>query len=124
VLRYAIWPGDFGIPKGLSREQESVLVAEYQAKWREESLSWDEFERSVTHEDEQVFDICDAILARSPVGEVALRLCGHLNYAVYHEVYLRAAHSEVAASDGRHLNLDQFKQFGERYWEAFSQRNE
>lgn len=124
VLRYAIWPGEFNTPKGISREEESALVAEYQAKWREESLSWNDFERSITRQGEQVFDISEAILATSPEDGIALRICGQLNYAVYHEVYLRAAGLEVTRSDGQQIGLDQFQKLGERYWEAFSQRNQ
>jgi hypothetical protein len=47
VLRYAIWPGEFTIPPGVSREEEARLVADYQAKWREESVAWSEFEAAV-----------------------------------------------------------------------------
>ena len=28
VLRYAVWPGEFAVPKGASREEESLLIAE------------------------------------------------------------------------------------------------
>jgi hypothetical protein len=79
VLRYAVWPGEFTVPKGVSREEESLLIAEYQSKWREESLSWDVFETTVTRQDEQVLDISDATLAFSSSGEVAFRLCGSEN---------------------------------------------
>src|SRR5579859_1057118 len=65
VLRYAVWPGEFTLPKGVSREEERLLIAEYQSKWREESLSWDVFETTVTREDEQIFNISDATLAFS-----------------------------------------------------------
>jgi hypothetical protein len=58
---------------GVSREEESQLVLEYQAKWREESLSWAEFEKAITRECEQVLDIADAALATSK-NLVALRL--------------------------------------------------
>jgi hypothetical protein len=122
VLRYAIWPGEFAIPDGLSREQELKLVEDYQSKWREESLSWSEFEGSVKRENEQVFDLSDATLAVSSDGSVALQLCGHLNYAKYHEVYLRAAQLEVSDSDGKRFNLEDFQKLGELYWEAFSHR--
>jgi hypothetical protein len=122
VLQYSIWPGGVSIPRGVSREQESQLVEEYQSKWREESLSWNDFEKSVTSENEQVFDISDATLAVSPDGATALQLCGHLNYATYHEVYLRSACLKVSGSDGRQFDLTDFQKLGELYWEAFSQR--
>jgi len=124
VLRYAIWPGEFKIPDGLSREQESTLVEDYQSKWREESLSWSDFEGSVKRENEQVFDLSDATLAVSPDAGVALQLCGHLNYATYHEVYLRAAQLEVSDSDGKRFDLEDFQKMGELYWEEFSRRSQ
>jgi hypothetical protein len=60
VFRYSIWPGEVFVPPGVSREEESRLVLEYQAKWREESFSWTEFEKAITRECEQVLDIADA----------------------------------------------------------------
>jgi len=59
VLRYVTWPGEFTVPEGVSREEESRLVTEYQSKWREESFSWSELEASITRESEQVLDISD-----------------------------------------------------------------
>jgi hypothetical protein len=72
-------------------KEESRLIAEYQSKWREESRSWSEFEAAVTRQDEQVLDISDATLAHPREGRVALRISGHLNYATFHEVFIRAA---------------------------------
>jgi len=123
VARYAMWPGEFSIPQGTSREDESRMIAEYQAKWREESVTWGDFESKVTREDEQVFDISNAILARSAEGNVALQLCGHLNYAIYHVVFLRAHRMSISGSDGRSFGLEQFRTLGEAYWEAFGRRS-
>lgn len=121
VFRYSIWPGEFSVPSGVSREEESRLVLEYQAKWREESLSWREFEKAITRECEQILDIADATLATSK-DSVALRLRGHLNYTVYHEVFLRADKLTISGSNGRIFGLKEFQEFGEAYWEAFSRR--
>jgi hypothetical protein len=66
VLRYAIWPGEFAIPTGVSREEEARLVADYQAKSREESVTWSVFEAAIMRENEQVLDISDATVALSP----------------------------------------------------------
>jgi hypothetical protein len=119
VIRYAIWPGGCSIPDGLSFEEQRKMVAEYQAKWREE---WNEFEAGITREDEQVFDISDGALAISPKGPVACKLCGHLNYATYHEVYLRFETLRISGSDGKQFELEEFQRLGEKYWEAFSNR--
>jgi hypothetical protein len=121
VFRYSIWPGEFSVPPGVSREEESRLVLEYQSKWREESLSWPVFEKAIARECEQVLDIADAALAIS--GDVVtLRLRGHVNYTVYHEAFLRAAKLTISASDGRTIGLKEFQQLGEAFWEAFSRR--
>jgi hypothetical protein len=122
VLRYAIWPGGCSIPDGMSVDEQRKIVAEYQAKWREESASWNEFESRITRVDEQVFDISDASLATQQEGSMALKLCGHLNYATYHEIYLRFGTLEISGSDGKQFPLEQFRQLGEAYWEAFSNR--
>jgi hypothetical protein len=121
VFRYSIWPGEFSVPPGVSREEESRLVLEYQAKWREESFSWTEFEKAITRECEQVLDIADATLAISK-DSAALRLRGHLNYTVYHEVFLRAEKLTISGSSGRIFGLKEFQALGEVYWEAFSRR--
>jgi hypothetical protein len=122
VLRYAVWPGGCSILDGLSVEEQRKIVAEYQAKWREESASWTEFESRIAREDEQVFDISDAALAASPTGQFALKICGHLNYAAYHEAYLRFETLEISGSGGKQFELEEFRRLGERYWEAFSNR--
>jgi hypothetical protein len=122
IARYAVWPGEFSIPGGTSRADESRMVDEYQAKWREESLTWGDFEAKVTSADEQVFDISDATLAQSAEGIVALQICGHLNHATYHVVFLRAQRLTISGNDGQTFALDQFLSFGEAYWEAFSRR--
>jgi len=121
VFRYSIWPGEFSVPSGVSREEESRLVLEYQAKWREESLSWTEFEKAISREHEQVLDIADAALAISK-DSVALRLRGHLNYTVYHEVFLRAESLTISGNNARIFGLKEFQEFGEAFWEAFGRR--
>lgn len=122
VFRYSIWPGEFSVPPGVSHEEESRLVLEYQAKWREESFSWADFEKEVTREYEQVLDIMDATLATLKES-VALRLRGHLNYTEYHEVFLRAEKLTISGSDGRIFGVKDFQALGEAYWEAFSRRS-
>src|ERR1700735_276350 len=122
VFRYAIWPGGCSIPDGLSVEDQRKIVAEYQAKWREESASWNEFESQITRQNEQVFDVSDAALAISPRGAVALKICGHVNYAAYHEVYVRFETLRISGNDGKQFELEEFQRLGERYWEACSIR--
>ena len=122
VFRYSIWPGEFSVPPGVSREEESRLVLEYQSKWREESFSWTEFEKGITRECEQVLDIADGALATSK-DSMALRLRGHLNYTVYHEMFVRAEKLTILGSNGRIFELKELQELGEAFWEAFSRRS-
>ena len=101
VIHYAVWPGEFSVPAGATREEEARLIAEYQSKWREESLSWSELENAVTTECQQVIDIADATLATSADNSVALRISGFLNYASYRELFLRAARLTLTRGDGQ-----------------------
>src|SRR5277367_305865 len=122
VLRYAVWPGGCPELAGLFHDEQQRLAAEYQAKWREESASWNEFESAVSGENENVFDISDASLATSPNGPMALRLRGHLNDESFHEVFLRFETLKIAGSDGSQFGVEEFQRLGGAYWEAFSKR--
>jgi hypothetical protein len=122
VVRYSIWPGEFLVPAGVSREEESRLIAEYQSKWREESLSWSELESAVTTECKQVIDITDATMAASADNSVALRISGLLNYAAYHELFLRAERLTLSRGDGQDLGIAGLLKMGEAYWDAFERR--
>src|SRR6266851_8253693 len=44
VIHVAGWPGEFSVPVGVSPEEQSRFIADYQSKCREESLSWSELE--------------------------------------------------------------------------------
>jgi hypothetical protein len=122
VLHFAVWPGKFLVPAGVSSEEEARLITEYQAKWREESLSWGELEKAVTTECKQVIDIADATLATAPDGSVALRISGLLNYTAYHELFLRAERLSLTQGDGKELGIAGLLKMGEEYWEALEQR--
>src|SRR5258708_29763617 len=119
VVHYAVWPGEFSVPAGASREEEARLIAEYQSKWREESLSWSELESAITTECKQVIDIADATLATSPDNSVALRIGGLLNYTKYHELFLRAERLSLTRGDGQDLGIAGLLKMGEAYWDAF-----
>lgn len=122
VVRYAIWPGGCSIPPGASVDEQRRIVAEYQSKWREESASWSEFESSIKREDEQVFDISNAAITASFAGPVALKVCGHVNHATYHEIYLRFGGLKIEGTNGRQFELEEFRRLGESYWAAYSTR--
>jgi hypothetical protein len=122
VVRSVIWPGGCSVPDGVSREEESRIIAEYQAKWREESASWNDFETAVNREDGDVFYISNATLATSQEGILAIRVGGqlgtgpHNNYAAFHEFFVRAARLEISTSDGKRMKLEDFLRLGGTYW--------
>jgi hypothetical protein len=122
VARYSVWPGNFSVPKGVSKEEESRLVAEFQAKWREESVSWEDLEKSVTSEHKQVIDISDATLAVAENGSVALRIVGLFNYTTYHELFLRAERMTIFRSDAGELSVSDLLKLGEAYWAALEKQ--
>ncbi len=122
VVHSAVWPGKFSVPAGAAREEEARLIAEYQSKWREESLSWSELESAVTTECKQVIDIADATLATSPDNSVALRISGLLNYTAYRELFLRAQRLTLTRGDGQDLGIAGLVKMGEAYWDAFERR--
>jgi len=122
VVHYAVWPGEFSVPAAVSREEQARLVAEYQSKWREESLSWSELESAVTTECKQVIDIADATLAASPDNSVALRISGLLNYTSYRELFLRAERLSLSRGDGQDLGIAGLLKMGEAYWDALERQ--
>jgi len=121
VVKYSIWPGTFAVPPGASKEEQERLVAEYQAKWREESANWSDLERAVTAEHKQVIDIADASLATEKDGGVALRIGGLLNYTAYHEVFLRAEKLTISRTDAGEVSVAELLKLGEAYWGALEQ---
>jgi len=101
VVHYAVWPGEFSVPAGVVREEEARLIAGYQSKWREESLSWSVLGSALSMECKQVIDIADATLATSTDNSVALGIGGLLNYTEYRELFLRAERLTLTRAMGR-----------------------
>ena len=123
LVHYAGWPGEFSVPAGVSPEEQSRLIAEYQSKCREESLSWTDLENAITIECKQVLDIADATLATAADNSVvALRINGLLNYTEYRELFLRAGRLTLTRGDGQDLGIDSLQKMGQAYWDAFEQR--
>src|SRR5216683_7326070 len=122
VLHYSVWPGEFSVPAGVAREEEARLIAGYQSKWREESLSWSALETALSMECKQVLDIADATLATSTDNSVALRIGGFLNYTEYRELFLRAERLTLTRGDGQGLGIAGLLKMGEEYWDAFERR--
>jgi len=124
VVKYSIWPGSFSVPPGVSKEEQERLVAEYQAKWREETLSWGDLEKTMTAEHKQVIDISDAALATEKDGGVALRINGLLNYTMYHELFLRAKKLTISRTDAGEVTVAELLKLGEGYWDALERQED
>lgn len=114
---FAVWPGIFTMPPNISRVEQEKLVKEYQSKWREESISWNDFE-SVIGSKIATFVVSNSELALKN-DNLALYIDGHLNNDKYYSVFLRADKLLIQQSDGKPLTLEQFRKLGEEYWEAF-----
>lgn len=120
-LRYTVWPGPCEKYAGLPASDQSRIVAEYQAKWREESEEWEKFEAFANNADSPI--ISNASLV-SAVNGVALRLQMMVSGDSYRDVFFRADALNIRISDGRELTLNEFLGLGEAYWNAFATRRE
>ena len=126
VTRAAVWPGKYERPEGTSRSEESRLVAEYQSKWREESVGWGEFEAlpgisniDASDHEKDYLDISNADLVQSG-AEVTLHLQGHLQSAdLWHELFLRGSSLHVISSDHSILSLEHLTELGQAWWDGF-----
>jgi len=118
VNTYAVWPGKFAVPKGASRDEEHRLIAEYQSKWREESLDWNDFEKFLQNK-KSLLSVSDSELA-SNNHSVSIKIGGFLNDK-YHKIFIQASKLTIEQSDGKLLNLDKFIMLGREYWHAFSE---
>jgi hypothetical protein len=122
VMKYAVWPGEFSVPEGVSRDEESRLITEYRSKWREESESWSAFESSVAQGD-QFAEVSDATLAVGDGAGVALTLGILKTDGSYREAFVRAESLLLLRSDGQQLDLEEFVKLGQAYWDAFATRS-
>ena len=112
-----LWPGGCQIPPGTPRDQENIIIAEYQRKWREESLSWTDFERL----NENDLEVADATLGRCP-NVVAFHF-GLLAEDHYVTVYIRGEGATFHVGE-KQVTLEEFVEFGEAYWDAYAKRAE
>jgi len=110
------WPGGCSIPAETSYEQQQAIVAEYQSKWREESLSWADFERLT----KSGLEVSSATLARRSDG-VALRLGLLVGGDSYVEAYVRGEGITFSIGE-RQITPEKFVEVGEAYWEAFAKK--
>ncbi|MFZ0805580.1 MAG: hypothetical protein WAN03_05335 [Candidatus Sulfotelmatobacter sp.] len=117
-VRSVPWPGGCSIPPSTPREQESALIADYHRKWRQESLSWSDFEK-LTGEPLGL-EVSNADLGRG-TDAVALRLGLLAARDSYVEAYVRGERIAFYVGD-RQVTPEEFVAFGEAYWNAFANK--
>lgn len=115
ALHSVPWPGGCQIPPGAANDQQSIIIAEYHRKWREESLSWTDFER--LNKDD--FQVGNATLGRSP-DVVTLQL-GFLAGDDYITAYVRGEGATFHIGENE-VTIEEFLALGEAYWNAFAKR--
>lgn len=114
-----VWPGPAPhIPTNTPRQEQERLIAEYQSKWREESVDWMTLESSLN--DDHGIEVMEGDMATAE-GVVAVHLSGHHFGGAYHHLWVRAEHLKVSRSDGEPFALDALGAAYDAYWEALSQ---
>ena len=108
------WPGECLIADGTPAEQQQIIVAEYQRKWREESLSWSDFERLII----KGLEVSSATLGQASDG-VVLRFGLLVGGDSYVEAFIRGEGISFGIAD-RKLTPGEFVELGEAYWEMFA----
>ena len=99
------------------REEHSRLLEEYQAKGREETLTWEDLEASVNA---GFLDVMEAHWVASQ-AQIALQIKGTLlNEDVWCELSLRGDSLTLTRSDGEPFSLEEFIAIGEDYWDKFA----
>ena len=110
---------NFSVPEDVSREEASRLIKEYQARWREESIAWKDFEKNLP---ENPLSISDADFV-SNKNQTALKIGGHLDVDDYYDLYCiiiaRGSRIRASRSDGKDFSFEQLIKLGEDYWNSF-----
>ena len=110
------WPGGCFIPPETPNEEQNRIIAEYHSKWREDSLSWADFERLI----DKGFEVSNASLAYGASG-VALRLVLLVGNDSCVEAFIRGETVSFLIGE-QQLTPEEFIALGEAYWAAFASR--
>ena len=113
------WPGECVLPPAASREVQGILIAEYQAKWREQSLGWSEFETAFPANLLVISNASLAVGAESGTLQLQGMLDGDTFDDLYCEVCIDFNGLVIKTSENQELSLDEFDQLGIAYWEAW-----
>jgi len=112
------WPGGCSIPAETPCEQQQAIVAEYQSKWREESLSWADFERLT----DSGLEVSSAMLGQG-TDSIALRFGLLVEPDSYVEAFIRGEGITFSIGE-RQLTPKEFVEMGEAYWEAWEKKHQ
>ena len=112
------WIGKFEMPENISRERQVELVKEYQSKWRDESLSWSEFEDALKTDPLQISDA--SYVSKNDITTIRFggMLDGEKFDDIYFEVFLRGKTLSVSRSDGNDFSLEKLIELGKKYWNS------
>jgi len=105
--RYAVWPGEYSVPKGVSRD-EGIRLIRIPIEVERRIFLWREFEAAFETVPNTIFEVSNADLARHNGRVFTFRLQREMPSTGYHEVYLRAEHLKIQRSDGLPLTKDEF----------------
>jgi hypothetical protein len=113
------WPGPVPNLKGLTRNEESAIVAEYQAKGRQVSIGWVDFERATK---KNGIWLKDAKL-REGDSAVVLSAYGHEeNTDRYLEFEVTGKALRCERTDIGPVPLADLLRLGEAFWAGFDKR--
>lgn len=108
--------GQFEEPKDASNEERNRLIKEYWAKWREETLTWSDFESAL---DTDPLQIMDASLV-SHKNDNTLKVAGFLDGVkfddIHFEIFVRGRSIGLSRSDDGNITLESFMDLGRNYW--------
>jgi hypothetical protein len=117
-VRSVPWPGGCSLPPGMPNAERETVIHEYHRKWREESQSWEDFERLTA--DPFGLEVSNATLGRGP-DVVALQLGLLVAKNSYVEAYIRGEDITFFVGE-KQVTPEEFVEFGEAYWNAFARK--
>ena len=111
--------GKFEEPENISDFERRILTGKHLI-WREESLSWSDFESALATDPLQISDA--GYVEHN--DQTTLRLGGFLDGEkfddIYFYVFLRGKSLTASRSDGEDFSLDKFIELGRNYWDSFA----
>lgn len=117
--RFEFSPTPPPMTKGLSYEEQSRLVRDWQRLGRSLSVDWEAFEKAVSTEGIGLGDASLRRLERGVLFSAGGNFLDNDDWVTF-EILANEFHCEQ--SDGKNLSLEDLMDLGGRYWEAFAAR--